>query len=438
MRKLKQAQRDPLADVVDMKTELPRSRSRRELTHRLIERRAIEAVIWGMPAVNYDLMLQEMLITTPAKQNEIVYRSRPVDWHNQTLTPNPDAIYFMVFFNTADGPLVIDVPPANGSSFAANIDNIWQMPLEDAGPNGADKGAGGKYLILPPGYKEKALDGYIALQSDTVGGYALLRSNLTSHSAADVAKAVAYGKRLKVYPLSKANDPGETKFTDAKDVLYDSTIPYDVRFFRSLDRIVQTEPWLARDKAMIDPLKTIGIEKGKTFNPDARTIEILNAAAIEARDWLDQKLDAGFPPFFPNARWAVPAFPELVEAGSSAYAETDIYPIDARALTYSIGYIGIKRLGTAQFYLLEGKDKDGRPLEGSHTYRLAVPANVPTKQYWSATVYDRHTCNSYVSQLRVAGITRQHRRLDLHEWICAENSHARGHCRERYQGSSRA
>lgn len=355
--------------------------------------RAFQSVIWGMPAVNYDLMLQEMLTKTSAKQNEVVYWSRPVDWHNQTLTPNPDAIYFMIFFNTKEiGPLVIEVPPADGgSSFAANIDSVFQMPLEDAGPYGADKGAGGKYLILPPGYDQKPPERYIVLNADFFEGYGLFRSNLPSHGEADITKAVTYGKRLKVYPLSKADNPGETKFTDAKDVLYDSTIPYDIKFFRSLDRIVQSQPWLARDKAMIDQLKTIGIEKGKSFNPDARTTEILNAAAKAAHDYIEVMYDAGFPPLNDDAQWAVPAMPELIKAGSSGYVETDIYPVDARCLTYAIGYIGIKRLGTAQIYLIAGKDKDGNALSGAETYRLHVPANVPTKQYWSATVYDRKT-----------------------------------------------
>jgi hypothetical protein len=363
-----------------------------ELANRAIERRAVEAVIWGMPAVNYDLMLQEMLRKTPAKQNEVVYWSRPVDWKNQTLTPNPDALYFMIFFNTRDaGPIVIDVPPADDCSFAANIDTVWQMPLEDAGPYGADKGAGGKYLILPPGYAEKGPDGYIAVQSETFAGYALFRSNLPSHGDTDIAKAAAYGKRLKVYPLSQATNPPETKFTDAKGVLYDSTIPYDLRFFQSLDRVVQSEPWQTRDKAMIDQLKTIGIEKGKPFAPDAKTTAILNSAAEEAREVVDGMYDAGFPPFFPSSRWAVPAFPALVKAGSSGYAETDIYPVDARALTYSIGYIGIKRLGTAQTYLIASKDSDGDALHGDKVYRLHVPPNVPVEQYWSVTAYDRET-----------------------------------------------
>ena len=35
-------------------------------------------MIWGMPAVNADLMLQDMLATTKAKPNDIVYWSRPV------------------------------------------------------------------------------------------------------------------------------------------------------------------------------------------------------------------------------------------------------------------------------------------------------------------------------------------------------------------------
>jgi len=364
-----------------------------DLARRAIERRAVEAVIWGMPAVNYDLMLQEMLSKTSAKRNEIVYWSRPVDWKNQTLTPNPDALYFMIFFDTREaGPVVIEVPPAEGgSSFAANIDTVWQMPLEDAGPEGADRGAGGKYLILPPGYKEKAPGGYIAMQSETFGGYALFRSNLASHGDADIAKAAAYGKRLKVYPLSQAANPAPTKFTDVNGVLYDSTIPYDLRFFQSLDRVVQSEPWQTRDKAMIDQLRTIGIEKGKPFMPSEKTAEILNRAAAEARAVLDQMYDEGFPPFFSNARWAIPAFPALVQSGSSGYAEADSYPVDARALTYSIGYIGIKRLGTAQAYLIAGKDKDGAALQGGRTYRLHVPANVPVQQYWSATAYDRQT-----------------------------------------------
>jgi hypothetical protein len=39
------------------------------LSSRIIEGRAVEAIIWGMPVVNYDLMLQEMLTKTEGKVN---------------------------------------------------------------------------------------------------------------------------------------------------------------------------------------------------------------------------------------------------------------------------------------------------------------------------------------------------------------------------------
>ena len=273
-----------------------------DLARRTIERRAVEAMNWGMSAVNTDLMLQEMLNKTAGKVNQVIYWSRPLDWHNQTLTPNPDAIYFMAFFNTKDaGPIVLEIPAAgDDGSLNGNIVDFWQMPLEDAGPSGADAGKGGKYLLLPPGYAGPVPEGYIVLRPATFGSYALLRSNLKSHSDADVAKSVAYGKRVKVYPLSQAANPPPTVFTDAANVVFDSTIRYDASFFTSLDRVVQSEPWLPRDRAMIDMLRSLGIEKGKPFNPDAKTKAALETGAREAQAWLEARYDTGLPPFYPG------------------------------------------------------------------------------------------------------------------------------------------
>ena len=362
-----------------------------ELARRSVERRAVEAMIWAMPAVNTDLMLQEMLSRTKAKVNEIVYWSRPVNWKNQTLTPNPDSIYFMSFWNVKDGPIVIEIPPARGGSIAGNIVTAWQMPLEDAGPEGADKGKGGKYLILPPGYKGKIPAGYYQLQSDTYSGFALLRANLASHADADVARSVAYGKQIKVYPLAQAARPPATVFTDAYDTLFDSTIRYDASFYRNLDRIVQNEPWLQRDRVMIDQLKTLGIEKGKPYNPDQAQQAVLNGAAQEAHALLSQRYDAGFPVINDGIRWFPAAMAEVVKAVQTGYADPNIYPVDARGVTYTLGFTGIKRIGTAQFYLMANKDKAGSPFEGSATYRLTVPPKAPVKQYWSVTAYDRET-----------------------------------------------
>ena len=365
-----------------------------ELNRRALERRAIEAVIWGMPAVNFELMYQAT-VQAKGEWNQVVYWSRLPDWKNQTLTPNPDTVYLMPFFNTKDvGPMVLEIPPAaGGGSITGSVDDGWQAAIEDVGPAGVDKGKGGKYLILPPGYKGKVPQGYIAMPSNTYATFALLRSNVASGSEADVAKAVAYGKQVKVYPLSQAAKPPPTRFVDAIDVVYDSTIPYDVRFFQLLDRFVQREPWLTRDKVMIDPLRSIGIEKNKPFNPDAKTQEILNGAAREAHAWLDNTYETSyFPaPYYEGTHWSSPASPDVMDAMMTQFGNPERYPVDGRAVAYSMGYFSARHLGAGQFYLMSFKDGEGKGFDGKSTYRLTVPPNAPVSLYWSATAYDRAT-----------------------------------------------
>ena len=364
-----------------------------ELTERTLHRRAFEAVIWGMPAVNAELMFQAMP-AAKADFNQVVYWSRPINWKDQTLTPNPDTIYLNPYYNTRDvGPIVLEIPPASDEgSITGSIDDAWQTALEDVGPAGVDKGKGGKYLILPPAYKDKPPDGYIALPSATYTGFVILRSNLKSGSDSDIAKAVAYGKRIKLYPLSQAAHPPPTKFVDVYNIMFDSAIPYDLRFFQALDRFVQREPWLERDKVMIDQLKTLGIEKGKPFNPKAGTQKILNDAAREARAWLDLKYETLFTaPFNEGTHWQLPAMPGVSEGMMTNFTEPNAYPVDGRGVAYSMAYFSAKHLGTGQYYLMTIADKDGQPFDGASSYRLTVPANAPVKLYWSATVYDRET-----------------------------------------------
>jgi hypothetical protein len=369
----------------------PSSLGPTESSERLLHQRAVEAVIWGMPVVNYDVMYEAAVRAAKAEFNQIIYWSRLPDWKIQTLTPNPDSIYLMPFINTKDvGPVVLEIPLADEGSITGTVMDVWQCALEDVGPAGMDKGHGGKYVILPPGYKDKLPTGYIPLPSDTFEGYALLRSIPKSGSESDVAKAVAYGKRIKLYPLSRAGKPPATTFVDVVDVVYDSTIPYDLRFFESLNRIVQAEPWLERDRVMIDQLKSIGIEKGKPFNPDSKTQNVLSDGAHEAHNWLVARYEASFSsPYYEGGHWALPGSRELLEGQATFFAKPDVYPVDVRGVTFSYAYFTPKHLGTGSSYLLAIADKDGQLLNGGTTYRLTVPANAPVKQYWSATVYDR-------------------------------------------------
>ena len=101
-----------------------------ELNRRMIERRAIEAVTWGMPAVNYDRMLQAA-IDNGAKLNQVVYWSEPANWRNQTLTPNLDTIYLNPFYDTRKGAVVLEIPPAEENAVIVGSGPRWPLPDRD-------------------------------------------------------------------------------------------------------------------------------------------------------------------------------------------------------------------------------------------------------------------------------------------------------------------
>ena len=203
---------------------------------------------------------------------------------------------------------------------------------------------------------------------------------------------MAYGKRVKIYPLAQAANSLPTKFIDAADVVYDSTIPYDLRFFRSLDEFAQREPWLERDKAMIDQLKSIGIEKGKPFNPGPQTRQTLDQAATEAHAWLDAQYETVFSPPSTRAVIGQCRLRRKSSKGCRHFSRSrTITRSTGRGILYSFVYFSAKHLGAGQFYLMTIADKEGRGFDGAGTYRLTVPANPPVSLYWSATVYDRAT-----------------------------------------------
>ncbi len=118
----------------------------------------------------------------------------------------------------------------------------------------------------------------------------------------------------------------------------------------------------------------------------------MDSAAKEAGAWLEAKYDAGIPPFFSEkSRWTFPGPPNVIQAYTNAYADLTSYPVDDRGMAYSYAYIGLKRLGAGQFYSISLRDEDDEAFEGSKTYRVNVPPNVPVDQYWSITAYDRQT-----------------------------------------------
>ena len=117
----------------------------------------------------------------------------------------------------------------------------------------------------------------------------------------------------------------------------------------------------------------------------------MTAGIHDAKKYLSARYDVGFPPFYDGTHWMMPADPSLIKAAQDSFNDPNSYPVDVRGVSYSYAYIGLKRLGAGQFYMINIKDKQGVSYDGSKTYHLHVPANVPVEQYWSVTAYDRET-----------------------------------------------
>ncbi|SAK86168.1 putative lipoprotein [Caballeronia hypogeia] len=354
--------------------------------------RAFDAAVWGMPIVSVDAMREAYFRDAGARYNDIVYWSRPADWNNQTTTPNSSSLYVYFNFNLKDGPVVVDLPAADGIGVFGGLIDAWQVPLTDVGPAGQDQGKGGRYLLLPPGFKGEVPPGYIPLRSTTNNGYALIRVTSKTLSRADLDTGNAYIHKLRVTAFSDVSGGAQQRFIDMNGKLFDGIVRFDDTYFVRLARMVNEEPALPRDARMYASVRALGIEPGRAFTPDAATRARLRAAAQLAHASFRQALLAGEVPWWPGSRWGINS--QVIQGVKTGFTFDDGQRLDigARAAVFYFAYAPPQKLGKATFYLTGWRDDRGELFEGSGQYRLRVPPRVPAREFWAVNVYDSETC----------------------------------------------
>ena len=367
--------------------------SSEELHKRTVERRAVDAVIWGVPLVGEDACKQASFRDGKATYNDIVWWPKGGGWMNQSPTPNVNTRYMYFFCNTKqDGPVVVELPPAvPGASFYGTIEDACYVPLVDIG----FEGKGGKFLVLPPNYTGDVPAGYSVVRPATFNTMTLLRSILDSASEADVKAGNDLVNQVKVYPLSKAANPPAQRFLDMSDVMFNGLLAYDASFFTSLARVLNEEPIQPRDMEMMGMLLPLGIEKGKEFKPDAADMALLDSAAKEALAWLMDKAATDVTPWWPDSQWCLPSPPSTVPT-MFKWELPNYFDVDGRGIGLSQYFCPTAKLGTGSFYFGTFHDHSGNPLEGGNNYKLHVPAGVPVRQFWSITVYSLKTSSFFL------------------------------------------
>ena len=346
--------------------------------------RAIEVYTTQMMRVS-EIGLREGLRAFGARTPQhVVIWENLMDAKTVLLTANTETVYALGHLDVkADGPTVVEAPP----HMLGFLQDGLQRYLTDVGPLGPDKGAGGKFLVLPPGYTGIVPEGYFVLRSPTYSVTVGLRGFQVDNKT---DQAVALMKQIKVYPLANASEPPPMQFMNGSNQNINTVFPDTLRFFELLAMLVNEEPAELFDPLERWQMQAIGIEKGKPFSPDEKTKGLLSEAAriggaIARANTYARSCDASL---LPGPQMAAP------QGGMTyTFARDGAPQIDARNNVYYMAAgnspaMMDKNVGQGSQYLWSYRDANGEFLDGGKTYRLHVLPNIPAKNFWSVVVYD--------------------------------------------------
>ena len=347
--------------------------------------RGVQSMLVAMPAASLAGMRRGLREFGPDNQTVVMF-DELMDSKTLFLTANTTTVYNFGWLNTKDGPVVIEVPP----KVLGCIDNAWFKWVGDVGVTGADKGKGGKYLLLPPDYKGAVPDGYFVLRSQTYNHWLFFRGFLKDGKTAPAVANIK--KNLRIYPLSKKDNPPAMNLVNGSGKYFNTIGSTDFSFYEDVNQVVQEEPVEASDPETLGLLASIGIEKGKPFKPDARMKKILTEAAavgnITART-LAYKSRIPEAYFYKDSAWNTP----FIGNSYLFLSQKGVRNLDARSyfFFYATGItpaMAMKMVGKGSAYAAAFVDAKGDPLDGSKTYKVHLPPNIPEKNFWSFTLYD--------------------------------------------------
>jgi hypothetical protein len=298
--------------------------------------------------------------------------------------------------------MVIETPP-NVLGF---IDDAWFLYVADFGNAGPDRGQGGKFLVLPPGYDGAVPDGYYVVRTTTFGNWVVWRGFPVDGSTRPAVEATR--RHFKVYPLSRKDEPPQMTFINMSGKFNNTIHRMDYGFWEELNATIQKEPADGLDPEILGLLASIGIQHGKPFAPDARMERILSdaadVAAVTARALTANPRDERFYLYPREGVWTNPFI-----QGRYDFLLDGVRLLDSRIYMhfYATGItpaMAIRNVGKGSQYAIAYLDEDGKALDGGLTYRVHLPPDVPAKDFWSFTLYDNQTRSMLQTDQRFPGL----------------------------------
>lgn len=359
------------------------------------------------------------------KPGDVAIFSELMDANSLFLTANADTVYYLTALDLSKGPVVVEQPP----EAVGTINDMWFSWIIDIGGPGPDRGLGGKYLIVGPGYDGPLPEGgYFVARSKTNLALYAARGYLVGNDPKPTVENIK--RHLKIYPYrpgsfgtslaqvleGKVHIAGEPKVPEMKFIevsgrSFNTIPPSDYRFFELINENIQNEPATSYDPELAGQLAAIGIVHGKKFAPDERMKKILTDAAVvgqasgRALNWRFAMKHPDWAYYdgshWGSMLWEGGAFfetpPPIFKDGVfKPLPPTGARTLDSRAAFY-YGYtldspgmiMRVPEVGSQ--YLMGFLDAGGTPFDGAKTYKVTLPKGIPAKQFWSFTLYDNQS-----------------------------------------------
>jgi hypothetical protein len=367
------------------------------LSDELFFQRAVQVYHLALPAVGGAGIFYEQ-DKVGASVGDIIYWSDFMNSEIELLTGNTSVLYFMSLQDLSDGPIIVHMPAGN---LQGHADNIYQQVITDWGIVGPNEGNEALFLFLPPNYDGEipeifngASENYFVFQSDTMRFLAMARAFV---NAPDMAAAEELIKKVNIYSLSEIDNPPQVQFFDVAGESLKLSHPQTDGFWEFLHEVYSKETVVRpEDKNLIGLMHTIGIVPGKPFEPDERSKELLDGAAVVA-DLMARNIAYDSPAKEPFLYWPDKNWELAFMTKNPRYEdERGVTQIEQRmsfmyqAITTADAMV-LELVGKGSKYVGTYRDADENFLIGSNSYHLNIPTDVPAENFWSLVVYDAET-----------------------------------------------
>jgi hypothetical protein len=349
----------------------------------------VEAYVYFYSLLSMDITRKQLTNIEPGKEfgkgpmNMFVNVPEypPADFKG-VVRSNFDTLYSIAWLDLTKEPLVISAPDTAGRYYLLPMLDMWTDVFASPGWRTTGTQAG-NFLVTPPGWSGAVPEGFTRINAPTPYVWIIGRTKTDGAADYDAVHKIQAG--YKVAPLSrwgKAPEPMTVQIDPSVDMKTPPKVQVDsmpaAKYFTYAAELLKLHPPHITDGPIIEQMKRIGIEPGKSFDFDKLDPAVKKALESAPED--AQQL----------MQWKIPTVARVANGWSMNTDTMGVYGnyYLKRAIVAQVG-LGAN-LPEDAIYPLNLFDADGKPLDGANKYTLHFDkgATPPVNAFWSITLYD--------------------------------------------------